>query len=356
LWKINVGAGASGVAVCGGRLYTMGNVQNQDVVYALDAETGHEIWRYSYPCKFEGRSFEGGTASTPATDGRFVYTLSHTGLLLALDAATGTKVWEVNLPRDAGGHAGQWGYAGSPLIEGKLLIVDAGGNGSANLALDRATGKIAWKSGSGNAGYSSAVAFTLAGKRLVTIFRASGVVGIDPADGTELWRIAWPTLYECAAATPVVEGDKIFISSGYGPGQDGVIQLDGLHAAVLWRNASLKNHTATSVIWKGCIYGIDGQVNNANAALKCLDLQTGAEKWSYRGLGAGTLILAAGKLLVLGEKGDLAVAPAVPEGFTPTSQAHVIDGHCWIEPVLSHGRLYVKSNQGDLVCLDLRGP
>ena len=359
LWKMNVGVGASAVTVCGGRLYTMGNVANEDVIRCIDPETQKMIWEFKYPCKFDKRSFEGGTAATPVTDGKYVYTLSYTGKLLCLDA-TGSddakrKVWEKTLQRDFGGKPGGWGYAGSPLIEGNLLILDAGGNGSANLALDKTTGALVWKSGSGNAGYSSPVAYSLGSQRLVTLFRASGVVGVDAGSGAELWRVPWPTEYECAAATPIVDGNKLFISTGYGPGLSGVIQLDAGKPAILWQNKSLKNHFSSSVIWQGYVYGFSGQGGDANAQLKCLDLQTGAEKWKHTGFGAGSLILADGKLIVLGESGDLAVAPASPEGFTPIAQAHVVGSRCWNEPVLSHGLLYCKNNQGDLVCLDLRG-
>ena len=65
LWKKEVGTGVSSVAVEGGRLYTMGNNGSTDVVFCLDAATGAEIWRHSYPQSLDPRQFEGGPAGTP---------------------------------------------------------------------------------------------------------------------------------------------------------------------------------------------------------------------------------------------------------------------------------------------------
>ena len=51
LWKVNVGAGYSAVAVGKGRLYTMGNRKNTDTIWCLNAATGEELWKQSYPCR-----------------------------------------------------------------------------------------------------------------------------------------------------------------------------------------------------------------------------------------------------------------------------------------------------------------
>lgn len=50
LWKASIGRGFSSFAVAKGRLYTMGNRDNVDTVFCLDAETGKEVWKHAYPC------------------------------------------------------------------------------------------------------------------------------------------------------------------------------------------------------------------------------------------------------------------------------------------------------------------
>ena len=47
-------------------MITMGSHKDadQEVVWCLDADSGRTLWQFDYPCKFDDRNFEGGTAST----------------------------------------------------------------------------------------------------------------------------------------------------------------------------------------------------------------------------------------------------------------------------------------------------
>ena len=120
----------------------------------------------------------------------------------ALPQAIGKVLWSKNLQRDFGGIRQRWGYAGSPLVDGNLVIVDSGGVGASTVALDKATGALKWKAGNDEAGYSSPVAFDLGGTRCVAIFKADALVGLNAANGQELWRYPWQTRirYQCANA------------------------------------------------------------------------------------------------------------------------------------------------------------
>ena len=171
----------------------MGNNGSTDVVFCLDAATGAEIWRHSYPQSLDDRSFEGGPAGTPTVDGDKVYTLSHEGDLFCLAASTGKVIWKKNLPRDFNGFRQKFGYAGSPLVDGNLVIVDSGGVGASTVALDKATGEMRWKAGNDEAGYSSPMAFDLGGVRCIAVFKADALVGLNAANGEELWRYQWKT-------------------------------------------------------------------------------------------------------------------------------------------------------------------
>jgi outer membrane protein assembly factor BamB len=155
LWKASLGTGTSAVTVSDGRVYTMGNVSDKDVVYCLDAKSGKEVWRHSYPLDLDKRMFEGGPAATPTVSGKHVYTVSHQGDVWCLDAATGKKVWNKHFQKDFGGKRPQWGFAGSPTVEGNLVLLDVGGPGASTVALDKATGNVVWKSGDDGAGYAS---------------------------------------------------------------------------------------------------------------------------------------------------------------------------------------------------------
>jgi outer membrane protein assembly factor BamB len=352
LWNLSVGTGASSVSVSQGRLFTMGNEGDQDIVHCLDAASGKQLWRHTYPCPLDRRQFEGGPGATPTVDGNLVYTLSHQGHLFCLDATSGKVIWRKHLIKDLGGQRSRWGYACSPLVEGNMLIVDNGGRGASTLALNKLNGNVIWRSGDDYAGYASPVVFNLGSVRCVVVFKASTVVGLNVANGQELWRHPWKTSYDVNAATPIASGNEVFVTSGYGAGC-GLVRIITGRAMEQWRNKAIRAHFNTPVLWNGHIYGVDG--NAGSGSVVCLDFKTGAEKWRQDGIGCGSLMLADDKLIVLGETGELIVCKAQPTRFESLASAKVLDGRCWVVPVLANAKLYCRNNQGSLVCLDLSG-
>jgi outer membrane protein assembly factor BamB len=350
LWTASVGTGTSSVTVSGERAYTMGNTGDVDRVFCFDVKTGNEIWKHEYPLDLDKRMFEGGTASTPTIDGERVFTVSHQGDLFALDAATGKKLWYKHYQHDFGGRRPQWGFAGSAAVDGNLLILDVGGKGASTVALDKATGNVVWKSGDDEAGYASPVVATLGGKRAAVLFKAEALVGLDVKDGRELWRSPWKTNYNVNAATPVIAGDRIFISSDYGAGC-ALIEISGGRAVEKWRNKNLKAHISSPVLSKGSIYGIDDKASN-RAPLVCLDFASGAVKWTQPAIG-GALVAADGKLVILSESGELIIAEESSVAFKPIARAQVLPKRCWVQPTVSGGRAFVRNNDGQLACLDL---
>ena len=87
-----------------------------------------------------------------------------------------------------------------------------------------------------------------------------------------------------------------------------------------------------------------------------MSVRTGKVAWRERGRPAfkkGSLLVADGRLIVLGEQGRLALAEATQEGYREKSAFQVSANKCWTVPVLAGGRLYVR-DEGRLVCLALR--
>lgn len=348
LWKANVGIGTASIVVSGDRVITMGNVRNKDAVFCFDAATGRELWKHEYPLGSDPRSFEGGPASTPTIDGDRIYTVSHQGDLFCLDAATGRKVWYKHYQQDFRGKRPQWGYAGSPLVEGNLLILDVGARDASTIALNKTTGEVVWKSGNDEAGYASPLAATINGQRTIVVFKASYLVGLDAANGRELWRQNWKTDYNVNAATPLVVGNRIFVSSGYGRGC-GLFEIVGGKVIERWQNRNLRAHINSPVVAQGVIYGIDDQAS-PKAQLVGLDFETGKTKWQEK-VGGGALVLAGGKLVVLSEVGELLIGDASPNGFQPKLRQQVLGKRCWVQPTVANGRIFCRNNNGDLVAL-----
>lgn len=344
LWKAGVGTGFATVTISGGRVYTVGHVSDNNVLYCLDADTGKEVWHYKYPAPLMAKQHEGGPCATPTLDGGLVYVHGKQGQLLCLTADKGELVWRKDLDKELGAKMPTWGFAGSPLVEGDLLITDAG----YAAAFNKKTGELVWKSADNyGAGYSSPVAFDHGGKRCVAIFNGLGLVILAVADGKEICRFPWDTNYDVNAATPLINGNEIFISSGYDKGA-ALLRLAGDKPEVVWQNKNMRNHFNTSVVWKGFVYGFD------ESNLTCLEYKTGKPMWSQRGLGKGSLMMADGKLIILSERGELVIAEPNPEKYERISGAQVLGGKCWTVPVLFDGRVYCRNAKGDLVCMSVK--
>ena len=344
IWEGKVGVGYSSFAVSGNRVITMGNVNDTDRVVCFDAATGRELWKHEYACEAKDPNGFHGTRSTPTIEADRVYTLSRHGHMFCLDAGNGTVRWSLNLVKDLGGREPTqdngnqgWGYSGSALIEKNWVLVEAGGTeGASVVALDKLTGKVVWKHGNDGAGYSSLVAFDYMGERLLAQFAAGHLVLRRMKDGSEVMRQPWKTSYAVNAATPIVADDHIFIASGYGSGC-GLYRITPSGFQEVWRNKDMKNHVNSCVLVNGFLYGFD------ESELKCLDWKTGEAKWASRAYGKGSLMSAAGKLLVYSPSGRLGLVEATPEGFKESAGFQVLQGrNAWAHPVLAHGRIFVR--------------
>ena len=348
LWKHEIGIGFASMSVNNGKVYATGNIDNNDIVYCFDAATGKEIWKKSYPCPLYNKSHEGGPCATPTIDGDAVYTFSKDGDAIRFNAATGEIIWHRNLCKEMGLKPPTWFFSSSPFIAGDLVIYNAGNYGT---ALKKADGSTSWQSGAGPGGYSTAVPYDIAGQKGVAMAVYQELVGLNPATGKVLWKFPFKTAYYINAVDAIIAGDTIFISSGYKKGC-ALLKISGGDATAVWQNKNMSNQINCSVFWKGYIYGFDGQVGGGGK-LTCLDLATGEKKWSQDGMGTGSLMIANGKLIILGEKGTLIIAEASPEGFSELASAKILTGKCWTTPVLANGRIYARNAAGQLVCLDV---
>lgn len=348
-WKAEVGTGFSSVVVAEGRAYTMGNADDIDTVYCLDASTGATIWKHSYDAPLDPNLFEGGPTATPTVAGNRVYTISRWGDVFCFDAAAGEVVWSANVHESAGVRVPGWGFAGSPVVYGDLLLLNAGDSG---VALEAATGHVAWKSLDKDCGYSTPVLVERDGAVQALLASSDSIVAVDAATGNEIWRYRWLTRFGLNAADPIVEGDRVFISSGYGKGYT-LVDVSQNPPAEIWRTRELRNQFNSSVLIDGYLYGIDGDTTS-DTALKCVELESGETQWSEEGYGSGSLIAAAGRLIVLGDDGELVVAPISPDAFVPTARANVLDDKCWTPPSLAGGRIYCRSAAGHVVSVDVR--
>ena len=352
-WRVQAGKGFSGLSIVGQRVYTLYIHSGEEYAVCLDAGNGQVLWRTLTDELLAERQGGDGPRATPTVDGETVYVFSAYGKLYALDRETGAARWSRDLVREFGSKKPRWGFCPSPLVVGDLVLIQAGGKrGHSLIAFDKTNGELAWATGSDTLGYSSPIAVTIDSTRQVVFFTGYGLVAVEPQRGQVLWKHPWTTSHDVNAATPVfISPNRFFISSGYGTGGS-VVEVTstdgGYQVAEVWRNKEMENHFATSIYYQGHLYGFD------NSILKCLDAETGAEQWKTRGYGKGTLIVADGHLVILGERGNLGIAAATPEGFAEKAQTWVFNSKCWTVPSLADGRLYLR-DESEIVCLEVVG-
>lgn len=368
LWKAPMTAGFSTFAVGGGKAYTLvtrtiDGVKNE-VCLALDADSGKELWAAPLGyTKLDGGGDTGapgntggdGPRSTPTVDGNRVYVLSAGLILSCLSTDDGKTIWKKELLKEHGAKSITWQNAASPLLEGNLIFVCAGGSGQSLLCFHKATGALVWKGQSDAMTHATPIAATILGHRQIIFFTQSGLVSVVPGTGDVLWRYNFP-YRTSTAASPVVGGDIVFCSAGYGVGA-GAVKItkegDRFKATEIWRKSNqLINHWSSSVYHNGHLYGLFGFKQWEKVPLQCVELATGEVKWSKDGFGQGGTILADGHLVTLAENGDLVVVEASPKAYSETARTKAVTGKCWNNVALANGRIYARSTK-EGVCLDV---
>ncbi len=355
-WQKPIGHGLSGPVVVGNRLVLFHRVGNREVVEAMDANTGATEWRYEYPTTYrDDFGFDDGPRAVPVVTNDVVYVFGAQGQLHAVELSTGKGLWSVDTMSRYRVPKNFFGTGGSPVVEDGRVIANVGGPDAGVVAFDARTGRELWTATKDGASYSSGVATTLGGRRLVVFLTRAGIVGLAPSNGEVVLQQPWRSRSASSvnAASPLVVGNRLFISAEYGPGA-GVFQVaDGTLTPLWTSNDVLTNHYATSVYRDGVLYGYHGR-QELGPTLRAVDFVTGKVRWTVDGFRAGSITLAGNRLVVMRESGELVLADATPNAFRSLATAQVLPATVRALPALARGLFYVR-NDDTLMCLDLRG-
>jgi outer membrane protein assembly factor BamB len=350
LWRQTVGGGYASMTVANGRIFTIEQRRDSEVVAAYDLNTGGELWTHSWPARFEESMGGPGPRATPTWDAGKVYALGATGEFHVLEAATGKLVWKKNVLEETSTSNLQWAMAASPLIVDGKVIVQPGGRGASIVAYDKLSGEPVWKSLSDKSSYTSPAVVTLLGRRQILTVTAERMVGLAIEDGSLLWEFPWFTSGGGNISQPLVVDDgHVFIAAGYGHGA-ALVKLSGSGDAMrteeVWQNNNMKCKFNPPVIQEGHVYGLDEGI------LASIDVWTGERDWKGGRYRFGQLLLAGGHLIVLTETGDVVLVRATPEGHQELARFKALDGKTWNNPAIANGKLLVR-NQTEMVCYDL---
>ena len=340
-WKATgAGIGYSSMSLGDGRLYTLGVVNDAETVLAYDLATGARVWATPLGRRFRNEQGDG-PRSTPTFENGRLYVLGASGDLACLDAKTGARQWGHNLFKTFGGSAPYWGLAESPLVLPDKLIVQPGGRGSAFAALSKSDGSTIWKSGTDEAGYSSAVTTQVGDRLQIVFFTASKTTGVDARDGRVLWTYPRASNGTANVATPIVRGDRVFVSSDYGTGA-ALLQLTPAGAAnEVYFTRDMRNHHATSILVGDHVFGFSGSI------LTALHFDTGKLAWRDRSVGKGSLAYADGRLYAYSEDGVVGLLEASPTAYKEHGRFRLQTsgrGPTWSHPVVAGGRLFLRDH------------
>jgi hypothetical protein len=373
LWKVQSPNGFSSFAVGGGKAFTIEGRElegvKQEVLVARDAATGKEAWtaalgvaNYGHDGGNSGAADNkggDGPRSTPTIAGKNVITMSAALVLQAFDLATGKSQWTIDLIKQHAGRNIQWQNAASPLLEGGLLYVAGGGPGESILVVDPTTGKVVAKAFDEKITHATPTSATIQGKRQVIFFLQSGLLAVDPKTLAELWRYNFPFRVS-TAISPVVAGDIVYCSAGYGVG-GGAVKLTNAggkwEAKEIYRvpgDKQIANHWSTPVLYKGDLYGMFQFKQYGAGPVKAVDVSTGNVKWEREGFGPGNVVLANDKILALSDAGELVLFEPKPDAYKEVARAKVLEGKCWTTPVVAGGRIFARSTK-EAVCVDATG-
>jgi outer membrane protein assembly factor BamB len=363
-WKADgLGRGFSSVSIADGRLFTLGRLKKGGThLVALDLSTHKVLWTAPVG--------GGDPNSTPTVDDDRVYALGRDGDLVCADTATGKVVWKKNFRKDFGGSMmSGWGYSESVLVDGDKLVCTPGAHKAMIVALDKKTGKPLWEStvpdklgnrGKDGAGYSSVVVSNACGVKQYVQLTGRGVISVAADDGKFLWSYNKVANGTANIPTPIVKGDYVFASSGYGTGAALLKvekQGDGLTAKEEYflPAKTMQNHHGGMILVGGYVYC--GHGHNEGFPL-CVELKTGKVMWRPgRGAGQGSaaVVYADGNLYFRYQNGTMALVEATPKEYRlkGSFKLATVNGESWPHPVIAGGKLYVR-DQDTLLCYDIK--
>ena len=220
------------------------------------------------------------------------------------------------------------------------------------VALKKTDGSVIWKSGNDEAGYSSAVLHTAGGIPEAIFFTADRALGVDTRDGRQLWSYNRVANRTANIATPIVRGNRVFLSSDYGTGA-ALLELTASGTSISAREVyftnEMRNHHASSVLIGDHLYGF------SSAILTAMRFDTGEVAWRDRSVGKGSVVFADDRLYLFSERGVVGLAEANPQGYREHGRFTLQTGAAptWSHPVVANGKLYLR-DQDTIYAYDVR--
>ncbi len=368
-WSVDAGDGVSSPIVAGSSVFLFARRGEDEIVRALDLETGAPRWETPYPAPFKTPPIAMrpglGPHSTPAAGASWLITFGSSGIVSSLDRQSGRLLWQRSFETEYPHTRPPYGIALSPLLDGGLGIVHVGGHAEGVLknydpatdkgdytpgrgagalrAFDLATGDVRWSWDGDGPGYASPVLATLEGMRQVVTLSQRACEGVDAATGKLLWSFPFDTTIDQNIVTPLVLGGRVLISGN----RSGIMSLrprrDGPDWKVeeVWRNRDFSMYMSSPVSSGTRLLA---QAQDKKGTLCCLDLVSGRTLWASEGrFSEHASLLVAGKwLLIQTAEGEFIAALVDGAAFAPVKRYRVAEGGVWAHPAVFGDRILVR--------------
>jgi outer membrane protein assembly factor BamB len=352
-WRVEVGEGYSSPVVSGTRVFVHSRRDPEELVTAVDLQTGNVLWQRTYPAPFAKNQYAvrmaKGPNSTPLVTGDVIYTLGVTGVLSAWNVADGTLLWRNDYSDAVDTSKLFCGTAMSPLVEGGAIIVQVGSDvhGGRLLALDPATGAERWNWKGPGPGYASPIVATINGVRQIITLTNSSLVGIEAASGAQLWSAAFLDEWHENIVSPLWTGTHLIVSGVRQGTQAFALTVTGgsWRVAQVWKNADVTMYMSAPVFADDTVYGLS---NKRKGQFVALDAAKGAVRWATEGREGdhATVLVAPAHVLFLTNAGDLVITRRHAATFTEERRIEIASGETWAVPAFVPGGLVIRDAQG----------
>ena len=346
-WQEQVGLGYATITTGDDRAYTMGHDGEAfETIVCFETATGKKIWAYTYKGDLIPKMHVGGPNASVVIDDNNAYAISKDGQAINLNAKNGKKKWGVNLTELLEMEVPNWGFGSSAVVYKENILISAG----KTIALDKRTGELSWISNVDRAaGYGTPVVFTKSGKDYIAATDAHGVSILNASNRKEIARHDQKVQYNMNATTATILNDEgtLFFHNNT---NSAVLDFDGKLLTEKWSDRKLKNPFTSSIKYGKTLYGLNGK-QGSGANLYSLNATTGEKNWEIEDYGFASLIGVGDTLLILTEDGNLITAPANAKGYKEISRKKLLDNTCWTTPTYAGGKIYIRNDQGVLMCL-----
>ena len=372
-WRADgIGIGMSSLSISQGHAFTMGDKGDKQYAVAVRLEDGAIVWEAEVGAANDGAVR--GPRSTPTVDEGRLYLVNTAGVLVCLDADSGEERWRKDLAGDFGASVGlaqgthSWEFSESPLVDGDRVIVTPGRPDAGLVAFHKRTGELIWRAsipqlgelGLDGVGYSSAVISRGGGIKHYVQLIGKGLIGVEAETGRFLWGYNRIANDVANIATPIIQEDYVFSSTGYQTGA-ALLKLhrdgDGIRAEEIYfaDHTVMQNTHGGLILHEGYVY--TGTGHNKGFPLS-MNFATGEVAWGpvrNEGAGSAAIAYADGRLYFRYEQGLMILVEATPEAYRehgsfPIPGATV---RSWSHPIIAGGHLYLRE-QNTLLCYDVR--